>query len=231
MVGTIIIELCLAVYTVVRYKMTEITRLITLTLFMLATFQLCEFFVCTGSAGHVPIWSRFGFAAITALPPLGLHILHVLSHKPRRRLVATAYATMVAFIAFFLLFPSVFNAYQCAGNYVIFHLRAHAGGVYWVYYFGWIFTSVTFGIRWLYELQAKAKTKPAERQLEAIQALIIGWFVFIIPTAVVNILKPSTTQGIPSIMCGFAVLFALILALYILPRAGKLKHAAPAKSD
>jgi hypothetical protein len=40
---------------------------------------------------------------------------------------------------------------------------------------------------------------------------------------VANTVKPETRQGIPSVMCGFAVLFALILAGYILPRAGKIK--------
>jgi len=219
MVATIIIELCLALYTVVRYKMNELTRLATLTLVMLATFQLCEFFVCTNDAGHIIGWSRFGFAAITTLPPLGLHILHVLAHKPRRRLVMTAYATMVAYIGIYLFMSNVFNSYQCAGNYVIFHLRAHVGGVYWFYYFGWIVTAMALGFRWLTESSIKRN----DRQRQAIQGLIIGWLVFIVPTALVNILNPSTTAGIPSIMCGFAVLFALILTLYILPRAARLK--------
>lgn len=223
MVATIIIELCLAVYTVFRYKLTELARLVTLTLAMLATFQLCEFFVCTGYAGHVIGWSRFGFAAITFLPPLGLHILHVLSRKPGRRLIMAAYATMTAYIAVYLFMPNVFNSYQCGGNYVIFHMRARVGGVYWVYYFGWILTSILLGMRWLSKLHGQAKA--VVRQRQAIQGLILGWFVFLVPTAVVNILKPSTTAGLPSIMCGFAVLFALVLAFYVLPRAGEPKRS------
>jgi hypothetical protein len=129
---------------------------------------------------------------------------------------------MACFVAFFLLFPGVFDNYQCTGNYVIFHLRAHAGGAYWVYYFGWILTSMGLGFRWISQISKLGKK--AHDQLRAAQGLIIGWLVFIVPTAIANIVNPASRQGIPSIMCGFAVLFALILSLYILPRAAKLKR-------
>src|ERR1700679_4260984 len=113
--------------------MTNTGRLAVITLTMLASFQLAEFFVCTGDIGHATVWSRIGFAAITTLPPLGLHLIHMVAGKPGRRLVKTAYATMAAFIAFFLAFPAVFDNYQCTGNYVVFHLRPHAGGLFWVF--------------------------------------------------------------------------------------------------
>jgi hypothetical protein len=222
MLGTFIIEVSLAIYTVWRYKMSVLTRLIAVTLVTLATFQFAEYFVCTGSIGHVILWSRLGFATITVLPPLGLHLAHVITGKKGRRLVRSAYFTMACFIAFFLLFPSVFNSYQCTGNYVVFHLRAHAGGVYWIYYFGWIITSIALGLRWANEL--KKLGKKGYNQLKAIQALIIGWLVFIVPTAIANVVNPETRQGIPSIMCGFAILFALILSFYIMPQIGKPKH-------
>jgi hypothetical protein len=224
MIATMVIEVSLALYTLWRYKMSPTIRLIAITLLALATFQLAEFFVCTNSIGHVIGWSRFGFAAITLLPPLGLHLMHDLAGKPGRRIVRTAYFTMACFIAFFLVFPNVFDSYQCTGNYVIFHLRPHAGGIYWVYYFGWIITSVVLGVRWGNQLARLGKK--AHRQLQTVQALIIGWFVFIVPTAVANVVNPASRQGIPSIMCGFAVLLGLILALYILPRAGKPKSRA-----
>src|SRR5664279_5279073 len=84
MIGTMVIESFLAMYTVWRYKMTTVTRLITTMLLCLATFQLAEYSVCTGLGGlHAQDWSRLGFVAIAALPPLGLHTLHVLADKPR----------------------------------------------------------------------------------------------------------------------------------------------------
>lgn len=220
MIATMVIEVSLVIYSLWRYKMSNLVRLGVITLIALATFQLAEFYVCTGSISHVTAWSRLGFAAITLLPPLGLHLIHVIAKKPGRRLVATAYSTMTALVVFFLVFPSVFNDYQCTGNYVIFHLRAHVGGAYWIYYFGWIITSMVLAFKWANELMNKSG-KRAHNQLRAVQGMIIGWFVFIIPTAIANVVNPASRQGIPSIMCGFAVLFALILALYIMPRAAE----------
>jgi hypothetical protein len=37
-------------------------------------------------------------------------------------------------------------------------------------------------------------------------------------------IKPEARRGIPSVLCGFAVLYALILALYIMPKAEKTKR-------
>jgi hypothetical protein len=223
MVATVIIELCLALYTVARYKMTEITRLITITLIMLATFQVCEYFVCTNLLGDTPTWSRLGFAAISVLPPLGVHILHVLAGKKDRWLVWTAYATMLIFVGFFLIGDNAFFGYKCTGNYVIFQVAYTWGGWFTAYYYGWLTVSFFMGVRWANALMKQGKK--AYKQLQTVRALMIGWLIFIVPTVISNTINPATKRAIPSVMCGFAVLFALILSLYILPRAGQLKRA------
>jgi len=218
MIATIIIEVSLALYTIWRYKLSVITRLVTLTLVMLATFQLSEYFVCTNN-GAAAWWSRLGFAAITTLPALGIHILHVLAGKPKRLLVTVAYATMALFIGFFLLHPNAFFGHQCTGNYVIFQMAHTYGGWFTAYYYSWLVIGIMLAVYWAGQLQAKGKS--AYRQLEAAWAMVAGYMVFILPTILANTVKPETKRGIPSIMCGFAVLFALILTLYILPRAAK----------
>ncbi|MGC1176735.1 MAG: hypothetical protein WA843_01585 [Candidatus Saccharimonadales bacterium] len=222
MLATLIIETVLAVYSVWRYKMTVVTRLITLTLLALAAFQLSEFFVCTGYGFRAEQWSRIGFIMITTLPPLGIHMLHQLAGKPRRRLVVAAYATMVAYITVFLTYHAAFIGHKCTGNYVIFQLGAWVGGFYYVYYFGWLLMALGLGARWANELRAKGKS--ARQKLNTVRGLMIGYLIFLVPTALANVFKPSTQDGIPSIMCGFAVLFALILVLYVLPRAAKTKN-------
>ena len=224
MVATMVTEVALAAYTIWRYKMTPTVRVATVTLLALGGFQLSEFFVCTGTVGHAIEWSRIGFAEITLLPPLGLHLMHSVAGKPRRRLVVTAYTTMAAFVVFFLAFPGVFDNYQCTGNYVIFHLRPRAGGIYWVYYMGWIVTAILLGMHWANGFRQQAKI----RKLRTIQALILGWLVFLVPTAIANIVNPASRAGIPSVMCGFAVLFALVLVLYVLPRVATRKDIAHA---
>lgn len=218
MLATLTIESLLAIYTVWRYKLTALTRLVTVMLLGLATFQLAEYHVCTSHGEAIP-WSRLGFVAITALPPLGLHILHVLAGQPRRRLMLAVYSVMAAFMGFFLLAPAVFSGYQCTGNYVIFQFSARITGVYSVYYYSLLATGIGLGYRWARQLKTVAKR-------QAVQGLVAGYLVFLVPVAVANTIKPQTRHGIPSIMCGFAVLLAVILVGYILPRVATSRRIA-----
>lgn len=219
MVATMVIEASLTIYTVWRYKMTIFTRLAVAMLISLAIFQLAEYFVCTGIGSMAAPWSRVGFVAITALPPLGLHMMHVLADKPRRRLVRTAYALMGIFMASFLFYPGTFTGHECTGNYVIFQFTANVTGDYSIYYFGWLLVGIGLGFHWANQLKEKGKS--ATKQLQTIQGLILGYLVFLVPSALSMAVKPSVRRGIPSVLCGFAVLLALILVLYILPRAGE----------
>ncbi len=221
MIATMIVETVLAVYTVWRYRWDKITRMVAVTLVTLAGFQLAEYMVCTGHGFRGEQWSRIGFVLITLLPPLGIHILHELAGKPGRRVVAGAYATAAAFIALFLIDSSAFIGHQCTGNYVIFQLDRQAGNGYSVYYFGWLLAGIGLGMRWADELRAEGGK--AHDKLRSVQAMSIGYLVFLVPTALANVISPSVRRGIPSVLCGFAVLFALILSLYILPRAAKVK--------
>jgi predicted permease len=223
MVATLIIEFSAAIYTIWRYKMSVATRIISSLLVSLATFQLAEYFVCTGS-GHAEAWSRVGFVAISALPALGTHLMHVLAGKPKRKAVVLAYATMVGFSIFFLTYSGAFVGHQCTGNYVIFQLGEKIGGTYALgYYYLWLAFGLFMGARWANELQDKGKL--ARKQLESVRGLMVGYLVFMVPCAIWNTLDAASRPAIPSIMCGFAVLLALILTLYILPRVSEPKSA------
>ncbi len=227
MVATLVIELSLAAYTIWRYKMSTVTRLITALLVALATFQLAEYYVCTGGS-HAEQWSRLGFVAITALPPMGLHLMHVIAGKPNRKLVGFGYGTMVGFSAFFLASQAAFIGHQCTGNYVIFQFSPNVTGAYGMYYYGWLLAGIGLGFHWVNELREQGKFYL--KRLESVRALVAGYFVFLVPTAIANTIRPETRRGIPSVMCGFAVLLALILALYILPRMAEKKTPAAAKA-
>jgi hypothetical protein len=224
MLATLTIESILTLYTVIRYRMNVVGRLIAGLLIVLGTFQLAEYNVCTGHGFSAEQWSRLGYVAITMLPALGLHLLHVLADKKQRKLVVGAYLTMLGFIVYFLTYKAAFIGYKCTGNYVIFQIGVRPAIAYGAYYYGLLATGIGLGARWANQVMRDAKEVVSKRRLQVIRALIIGYLIFIVPTAVSNTVKPSTRAGIPSIMCGFAVLFALILTLYILPRAGTQRH-------
>jgi hypothetical protein len=220
MVATLLIESVLALYTVWRYKMTESTRLATGMLVGLAVFQLAEYHVCTGPGAEAVPWSRIGFVAITTLPAMGLHLMHVLAGRQGRRLVAGTYVVMTGFIGFFLV-AHVFTGQQCTGNYVIFQFSDKVTGAYGLYYYGLLMAGIGLGWQWANNLTQKGKTYRMKSQ--AVRGLIAGYLVFLVPVAIANTVKPQTRRGIPSIMCGFAVLLAIILVSYILPRAAEMK--------
>lgn len=222
MLATLIIEFGAAVYTVWRYKMTVAARLIVGLLLGLGTFQLAEYFVCTLNP-HAETWSRVGFVAISTLPAFGTHLMHVLADKPKRKAVGLSYLSMLAFSVFFVTYSGAFVGHQCQGNYVIFQLGSQIGGTYALtYYYPWLAFGVIMGSRWANELMAQKGAK-AHKRLEAVRGLMVGYLVFIIPCAIWNTLDAASRPAIPSIMCGFAVLLALILVFWILPRAGTLK--------
>ena len=210
MLSTFVVEIFLAVFVIARYKMNEVGKLAVALLIFLSIFQLAEYNVC--ATGWVdPMWaSRIGYVAITLLPALGIHFVYALSGAKKRPLVYVAYLSCAAFIAFFLFVGQSLTGHQCTGNYVIFQMAPGSVWLYALYYYGWLLAGI-----WLSMRLSSPKTKAV------LYGLIIGYLVFLLPTATVNIIDPSTVAGIPSIMCGFAAFFALILAFWIMPRVGK----------
>lgn len=210
MLATFLIELALLIWVVVKYALSSRkTRLAASILVCLATFQLAEYNVCGRFNIDALGWSRIGFVAITLLPPLGVHMLYVLLGRTQKKIISLAYATAALFVYIFVFSPSAFNSHICAGNYAIFQLNHHIGGWYFVYYYFWLLFSLIWGWRSL--------TKITKVRQKAVKYLLSGYLFFLIPTTVANMLKPETIQGIPSVMCGFAVSFALVLVLGILP--------------
>ncbi|HVI69113.1 MAG TPA: hypothetical protein VM581_01520 [Magnetospirillaceae bacterium] len=212
MLATFVVEIALALYAIFRYRLNEVGRVAVATFVFLAIFQLAEYNVCeTGWVDSVTA-SRIGYVAITMLPPLGIHLAYALGGVKKRPLLWPAYLTGVAFAAFFLLVPSALSGHTCLGNYVIFQMAPGSSWLYGLYYYGWMLLGI-----WLCWHLAKPKTTLA------LYGLAIGYLAFIVPTTTANLVDPKTLDGIPSIMCGFAVLFALTLAFWILPKGGE-KH-------
>ncbi len=211
MIATFAIEIICAVYVVIRYKLTPVTRLAAAILMGLAVFQLAEYNVCEGAWGVGSLtWARIGYVAITLLPPLGLHLAVRLAGERKRLLVGLAYATAAIFAYIFLFVGQGMASQQCLGNYVMFHIAPWASSPYGLYYFGWLLVTVGYAL-------TRAQ-KATHYTKEALYGLALGYLAFIVPSTAANLIDPSTLAGIPSIMCGFAVILAVILTTVVLPR-------------
>lgn len=211
MIATFLIEVTFAMYAIFRYRLTPVSRLAVVILTCLAVFQLAEYNVCEGAWGVDSLtWARIGYVAITLLPPLGLHLATRLAGQKRPLLIGGAYASAAVFSGIFLFIGHGMQSQLCLGNYVIFSIAPWATIPYAAYYYGWLMVGVG------YALQA-AKTLKSVSKRKALRWLAFGYLAFIIPTTTANIVDPSTIAGIPSIMCGFAVIFAIALTLVVLP--------------
>ncbi|MCB9821907.1 hypothetical protein H6801_00835 [Candidatus Nomurabacteria bacterium] len=217
MIATFAIEIALLVLILLQRKINHTAKLIIASLFFLALFQLCEYFVCGGMGVGALQWSRLGFIAITTLPPLGLHLIHSIANKKSGYIVWSSYVLMMLWILAFGFSETIFSGHECVSNYVIFQLHDLVGYAYSAYYYGLLLLGIALALKF----GEKVKQK---NQKEALYGMIIGYLVFLLPTAIANTISPETMAGIPSIMCGFAVIFALILFFYIIPRVTKPKN-------
>ncbi|MDB5178089.1 MAG: rane protein of unknown function [Patescibacteria group bacterium] len=210
MIATMVIELGLAAWIISRYAISHVRQLIIAILICLAAFQLAEFNVC-GSAMPGLTWSRLGYVFITFLPPLGIHLISRIRRENHPTLIRFSYAAAGLFAATFALLPAGLNQGVCSGNYVIFRLAEPLSTVYTFSYIALVLFGLTLALRPL------ARATPNQRL--TLQWIAAGYLAFTLPTFIINYLLPATHKAIPSIMCGFAVILAIILGLRVAPLA------------
>ncbi len=213
MIATFIIEIALFVYAVFKTHLKSIaSKITTATLIFLAVFQLAEYFVCTGSGISELVWSRIGYFAITMLPPLGLHLIHAVSRRKNNYLVFGVYILGAAIALLFAFVPATINAAGCTGNYTIFHLNSFIRIPYGIYYNAMLLLTIILGFYF--------KNKETDSRIRSsLLWIIIGYLVFYVPTGIIYFANPYLGRAVPSIMCGFAVFYAIVLLVKILPHS------------
>lgn len=217
MIATMVVEIILVILTFVRIKKSAIKNLAIVTLVLLALFQLAEFLVCHTYRGLDSLMvSRLGFVAITLLPAVGIHMANTIASRKHNWSTITAYLFALGFIAYFLVAPNSISSSICPGNYVIFRLSESAGMAYGTYYFtllGGLLALTTY-------LSIIQKNK---RKQKSLAWLLIGGLSFLVPTGIAYLTISEASNAIPSVMCGFAVLYAILLAFAVVPLASAKK--------
>lgn len=208
MIATFSIEWALAVYVLAAYGRHRIGQLATALLVFLGLFQLAEYQICRGS--DTAIWTILGLLGITILPPLGLHIISATTK--RQGVTWAGYLLALFFALVFIILPEAVQGATCTGNYVILHLESKVSFAYGMYYLGFVF----LGTWEAYHAHLVAK-KAAIRQ--RLYWMTVGYLAFLVPMSIAYLLIPATRAAVPSIMCGFAVILAIILAWKVVPTA------------
>jgi hypothetical protein len=216
MVATFLIELILAGYVLFRYHVTRFGKVAAGVLLLLGTFQFAEYQICTATSGVSMVWSRVGFVAITLLPLAGLYLVFLVSHKPH--FLKLGYAATAAFVAYFVFVPKSITGALCGGNYVIFNTSNDLYLLYGIYYLGFLLLGIWESVEKLADYERNTNRK------RALQWLIVGYLSFMGPMGVSYLLFPATRNAAASIMCGFALTLALILAFKIVPLYNGTHH-------
>jgi hypothetical protein len=81
---------------------------------------------------------------------------------------------------------------------------------YEVYYFSLVLIGLWLGLR-----PATSGTSLTRRR--GLLWMVTAYLAFSVPTLIINLMIPATKAAVPSIMCGFAVVFALIIGLKVAP--------------
>lgn len=222
MLATIIFEVVGMLYVLFQYRHTQVGKLVAAILGFLALFQVAEYMVCQGALGISSTgWARIGFASITMLPPLGLHLGMTIAGKRSKIALGAAYGSALVFAFMFFALGHGLTGQICGGNYVIFEVTRPVMIPYGLYYYGWVLTGMLFA--WRYG----NNNDIAPHKKNAMRWLAIGYASFVLPTTFVALLRPETRSGIPSIMCGFAVLLAFFLLFWVLPNALNISTDIP----
>lgn len=211
MLATFLIEFGLLFYVLWRYRQDTLARLTVVFLACLGIFQLAEYMLCGGLGLSRIEWVKLGYLSITFLPALGLHMTSVIAGRSIKKTLAVSYGLVGAFAFYFLAVSGSIVAHECAPNYAVLQAGSTASVLYATYYYGLLLLSVGLAAHW-------ARKSP--KKAPALRWMTIGYAAFIIPTTLANLIDPSTLNAIPSIMCGFAVLCALIIVWRVLPLAG-----------
>ena len=206
MLTTLAVEFSLVLYSLIRFRMTRFGQLAAITLFLLGAFQVAEYQICSGNS---PVfWARLGYIAITLLPAIGIHLISLITGNARYVQFSYTLAAMYVFIFLFSA-KSIVGA-ACSGNYVIFDTIQELYWTYGIYYTGLLILGA-------WELADKIRSvNPREFSLRVWMAF--GYFSFMVPMTIAYMLLPDARNAVPSIMCGFAVIFALLLAFIITPK-------------
>ena len=207
--ATFLVELLFVIGAVARYRLLPFGRLVTILLALLGTFQLAEYALCSGRDHE--FWMLVAWIAITCMPAICLHLVALATG----RWMASAYCWYgggLASIAILLRTPQVVGAATCTGRFVALSATQAFGTMYAAYYMSGLLLSVGLLVTGL-------ARRIGHRPL--LVWILVGYCVFLVPMTVIALVVAVSWTSVPSIMCGFAVLYAIVLSVRVLPIAAQ----------
>jgi len=204
--ATFVIEFLLALFFLLKDPRDNLNRIIALMSFLLGVYQLNEFLICTTGAG---VFANLAFATTAILPALAITLVLTLFRKRIRFYWhALIYAPAVFFIIMFA-FSVQLNAFTiCMSVFIQYPwlgvLSQFFGLYYWIYLVAAVVLFFAVSLR---------PISIYEKRMAYLGML--GILIFTVPTYIFLIFLPALKVQTPSILCEFALLFAIEL-LFVL---------------
>lgn len=221
MLMTCIIEVSLAFYILLTYSMRQLShRLVVFILILLAGFQGIEYVLCAQQDQEsITFLAHLGYTCITLLPVLGLHLTSALVKRKTPIYVYIGYSVAVMWMIYFMALSGSVIQGQCGANYALLRMPQRISQLYAMYYIGLLIVGI-------WEAYTVSRRHLYQRFWKPLLLLILGYICILFPTASAVMIEPQTLHAIPSVMCGFALTLAVILACGVVPTSDELfeKH-------
>lgn len=219
---TFAVEIMMAFWVLNRNPKNRINQVSAAILIFLGLYQFTEYALCT--SGNPFFWGKMGFVAYTFLPALGLHWAFALRGK--KALIWPIHLISSGFALLALLKVDFIQATECGRFFVkvITTFSPALANSYLLYYVLFIAIASELLIKWTIE----------EHNLERRKILawgFIGMLSFTVPTFLLVVLFPLYNIMFPSVLCQFAIFFAIVV-VYVVSlneRATKISGKMKAK--
>ena len=200
--ATAITEWVLALILITSFRKSKLTPYFSIILMLLGIYQFTEFMLCFSAN---LIWVRVGFIAYSFLPVLGLHA--TLFYLNKRKNFTLLYAIPIVYSFLALLTPNFVLSGTCMRLFVsvktILSNNALLVLPYMLYYI--IFITIAF----IYLVREYLKVKDKTRKKVSF-FIALGIFCMTLPTFIVLQIFPIFNVNLPSVLCHFALLLAII---------------------
>ncbi|MBS3076363.1 hypothetical protein J4481_01320 [Candidatus Pacearchaeota archaeon] len=202
-----IIEWILTTIILIFFKRTNFRMYFAWIIYVLGFYQFTEFMLCTSNNAF--LWAKLGFITYTLLPALVLHSVLRISGKNMK--VFGIYLIPFAFSLLAIINSNFITGAKCTAVFVQVRLalienpgllQSSVSWIYMAYYFGFIVLALAFILKDY--LHQKNKIK---RKIRIIA--FIGTIMMLVPTLLLMVVLPHFNAGFPSVLCGFALFFAI----------------------
>lgn len=201
---TALLEFSVALFILIYYKKSSLSKTIILFIFLLGLYQFTEYMVCTSNSQV--LWAKIGFITYTFLPAVGLDFC--LKHFRKKHNYLFVFIIPVIFSLFAVLKDNFIIESTCGTYFVVIkHLFFDISNmlplmIYLVYYFGFIFF-----VSYLFIRHYKKTHSVIKKKIDV--NILIGIFVSLVPAVILLVIFPTLSVKFPSIYCQFAVIFTV----------------------